>query len=226
MSLTRAHESCNHRRVGAFSSAFIARLDRVPIRGTFEAHLTVDTDRRAEFEALCAELGVAHVGIELPDGAHRAQPMTASYHRGELADVVVEIEALYAKLVARDFTVVRVKLEALASNDGVPVADEPGDGYFEFHVKMRVPEGEIPRLASIAAQHDARLSRNDRRRDADGVQRFVTLRCYHVGRASAEAKLDALVAALAGFTVAGTAREYTVYDSRIELDAGWLEPPA
>jgi len=29
-----------------------------------------------------------------------------------------------------------------------------------------------------------------------------------------------------GFDRAGIAREYTLYDSRIELDAGWLEPPA
>ena len=82
------------------------------MRGTFEAHLTVDTERSAEFEALCGELGVDHVGIELAEGVHRAQPMTASHHRGELADVMVEVEALRAKLVAAGFTVVRTKLEA------------------------------------------------------------------------------------------------------------------
>jgi len=33
-----------------------------------------------------------------------------------------------------------------------------------------------------------------------------------------------LLAALDGFDVRGVVREYTVYDSRIQLDQGWLEP--
>jgi len=213
--------------MGAFSSAFVARLDRLALRGTFEAHLTVDADRpdvRAGFAALCAELGVDHVGIELPQGEHRAQPMTASYHRGELTEVVREIDALHARLVERGFAVVRVKLEAVLGTDGLPT----DDGYYEFHVKVRVPElARLVDLAMIADRHDGRLSRNDRSRDDSGAQRFVTLRVYRSDRAAAEARLDALVEVLRanGFAIAGTAREYTIYDSRIELDAGWLGPP-
>jgi len=207
--------------------ALADRLSKLAIRGTFEAHLTVETDtpaRRAELDALCAELGVDHVGIELPAGVHRAQPMTASYHRGELAAVAGEIEALHARLVAAGFPVVRVKVEAALDNEGLPTAD----GYHEFHVKVRVPDpAALDALAALAASHGGRLSRNDRRRDDAGAQRFVTLRVYRSDRAAAEARLDALLAALAGagFEIAGTAREYTIYDSRIELDAGWLEPP-
>ena len=195
------------------------------IRGLFEAHLTVDTDRRADFEALCGELGVDCVGIELPDGVHRAQPMTASHHRGELPAVIGEVEALHARIVAAGFTIVRTKLEASASNEGVPPADDAG--YFEFHIKVRVDPMRLDALARIARSCGGRLSRNDRRRD-DLPQRFVTMRVYRATRAAADVQLDALLAALdaAGFDHAGIAREYTLYDSRIELDAGWLEPPA
>ena len=208
------------RRVPAFAPAFADRP--LAIRGGFEAHLTVDTDRKADFEVLCGELGVDCVGIELPDGAHRAQPMTASHHRGELAAVIGEVEALHARIVAAGFTIVRTKLEALASNEGVPPPDD--SGYFEFHVKVRVDPDRLDELARIAHAGGGRLSRNDRRTS----QRFVTMRVYRATRAAAEAQLDAMLAALdaAGFDHAGIAREYTLYDSRIELDAGWLEPPA
>lgn len=208
------------RWVPAFAPAFADRL--LAIRGGFEAHLTVDTDRRADFEALCGELGVDCVGIELRAGVHRAQPMTASHHRGELAAVIGEVEALHARIVAAGFTVVRTKLEAAAANEGVPPPDHPG--YFEFHVKLRVEPARLDELARIAQSCGGQLSRNDRRTG----QRFVTMRVYRATRVEAEAQLDALLAALelAGFDRAGIAREYTLYDSRIELDAGWLEPPA
>ena len=213
----------------AFAPGFADRP--LAIRGGFEAHLTVELsgDRRTDFEALCGELGVDCIGIELPDGVHRAQPMTASHHRGELADVIGEVEALHARIVAAGFTIVRTKLEASASNDGVPPPDD--DGYFEFHVKVRVDREQPARLVELgrlARACGGRLSRNDRRRDELASQRFVTMRVYRASRTIAEAQLDALLAALdaAGFDRASIAREYTLYDSRIELDAGWLEPPA
>ena len=117
------------------------------MRGAFEAHLTVDTDR-ADFAALCRELGVDHVGIELAEGVHRAQPMTASHHRGELADVMVEVEALRAKLVAAGFTVVRTKLEAAVDNEGIPTAG----GYYD-HIEPPKPlDLGIDGSSSINAQ--------------------------------------------------------------------------
>ena len=202
----------------AFAPAFVDRLPA--IRGGFEAHLTVDTDRPGDFAALCAELGVDHVAIELPEGVHRGQPMTASHHRGELAAVIDEVEALHARISAAGFTIVRTKLEAAANNEGVPLAE----GYFEFHVKVG---GERNReqndeLDTIAREHGGRLSRNGR-----SGSRFITQRVYRADLATAEAQLDGLLAALdaAAISPSGIAREYTIYDSRIELDAGWLEPP-
>ena len=181
------------------------------LAGSFEAHLTVDTDRGADFAALCTELGVDCVTIELTHGVHRAQPMTASHHRGELAVVVAEIAALQLRLESAGFVVVRAKIEAAADNPGVPLST----GYFEFHIKLRLVDG----VSAIAHAHGARLSNNGQR-----GTRFVTMRVYGASREVAEAKLAALLEALAPFEIAGVAREYTVYDSRIELDAGWLEP--
>ncbi len=194
-------------------------------RGTFEAHVTVDAgDRREAFAALCRELGVKCVLIELARGAHPSQPMTSSHHTGELATIATEIRALRDRLVAAGFPIRRVKLEADVTNEGVPVEapGEPGT-YFEFHAKVRLPVGDdaIAALRALCVAHGAHLSRND---VEPGVTRFVTMRVYEAGRDRAAATfaklLDALVAA--GHVVGATKAEYTIYDSRVELDAGWL----
>ena len=60
---------------------------------------------------------------------------------------------------------------------------------------------------------------------ADGFhERFVTQRCRAVGRWEASRRLHALVDDIKtlGFSVLETEEEFTVYDSNIDVDAGWL----
>lgn len=219
----------------AFPPQLVARLQATACRGSFEAHLTVDAEdlaRRARFERLCEELGVKCVLIELARGVHQSQPMTASYHRGELGSVLAEIEALHARLWAAGFAVVRVKLEAAAMNQGVPDTDDEAtrlDGYFEFHAKVRLPDAtdqaSIAILRAVCERRAAHLSRNDRKRDERGVaERFITQRVYGAGRPRATEAFDALLRDLAqaGHAVVSMKREYTLYDGKRELDAGWL----
>jgi hypothetical protein len=205
----------------AFAAEFVTRAAALALAGEFEAHLTLAAGSDVDaFAAACRELGVGCIAIELAAGAHAAQPMTASRHRGALAGVLGEVDALHAALVARGFAVARVKLEAAAAViDAPPVSG----GYFEFHVEVATDGGGLDALAGVAAGHGAHLSRNARR----AGHRFVTLRVYGAPRATAEVRLDALVAAVtaAGHAVTGCTREFTLYDSRAELDAGWLDPP-
>jgi hypothetical protein len=179
-------------------------------------------------------LGVKCVLIELARGVSRSQPMTASYHRGDLPAVMEEIEALHERLWQGGFPVLRVKLEAVATNPGVPVTDDEAaawpEGYFEFHAKLRLPAGaDLEPLRQLCDRHGAHLSRNDRKRDEDGgAERFVTLRVYRTGRERAAAAYEALLRDLAAaeFTVVSQQREFTIYDGRADLDAGWLGGPA
>jgi hypothetical protein len=270
--------------VGAFTTETAARLRALALRGRFEAHLTVDTDDAAAFDDACRALGVDCVLIALSEGAHRAQPMTASHHEGELARVLDEVDALHAALEARGLRIVRAKLEAHVENAGIPPSDADAaalGGYFEYHLKVKVGvlirgaprEPRDPALAkedliakiralgvevndhmssldaedvarikravedehlakkptaaqplrAIAVRHGAHVSANDRKPG----QRFVTLRVYRASLAEAESRLAALERAIAdaGFAITGTIREYTLADTRIELDAGWLDAP-
>jgi hypothetical protein len=191
------------------------------MRGSFEAHLTVEAatvERRAAFVSICAKLGVKCVLIELARGAHRSQPMTSSRHAGTQDEVMREVEALQTRLVAAGFPVTRVKVEAEVTNDGVPVdAPGPAGTYFEFHAKLATGD-DTDTLRACCLANGAHLSNNAVER---GV-RFVTMRVYEAGRAEARARFERLLAALSAWELVGTKAEFTVHDSRVELDAGWL----
>lgn len=202
--------------------AFVARVEALGwARMTVEAHLTVaaGTDRAA-FEAACRELDVKTVTIELAAGATAVQPMTSKHYAGTFGDIARDLDADHAALRARGFDIVRVKLETSAM-----AADEPVlGGYYEFHVEVgAATAAEIAAVSAIARARGAHLSRSARR---DHV-RFATLRVYGEPRASADARANGLIDALiaGGHVVVGCERELTIYDSRVELDAGWLEPP-
>lgn len=209
-------------------------MERAP---SFEAHLTVeapDAEAVARFEALCATRGLKCVVIELPEGAGPRQPMTARWHRGSWEQVRREVEDDAKALRALGLRVVRVKVEALASNPGVPrdafeAAREPAGRYFEFHVKVHLDAGEPTEpLRLLAEPFGARLSRNARKVHGDGrAERFVTMRVYGVGRDEAEERFEALLEALRrdGHVLSNMLREYTVLDTFGALDSAWLAPP-
>jgi hypothetical protein len=196
--------------------------------GAFEAHVTVRP--REGFRAACDRLGVKCVMIELPAGDTRAQPMTASVHRGELPEVQREVHAIARGLVAEGFEVVRTKIEALPHNADIPATDEAATrspaNYFEYHLKLVVPEGgDLAAVAAACEPHGARLSRNaHKRRDDGSEERFVTLR-VRAGKQTCDAKFVALEVAVEqvpGVRVVKRITEYTVYDSDLAVDRGWL----
>jgi inosine/xanthosine triphosphate pyrophosphatase family protein len=204
--------------------------------GAFEAHVTVrPPPDPAAFAASCDRLDVKCVMIELPVGERPAQPMTASVHRGELPEVQHEVHAIARALVADGFEVVRTKIEALPHNADIPESDEDAArtpaNYFEYHLKLVLPDGaDLAAIAAACEPHGARLSRNARtRRNATAEvggdeERFVTLR-VRSGRISANARFDALRAALEALPsvrVVKRISEYTVYDSDVGVDRGWL----
>jgi inosine/xanthosine triphosphate pyrophosphatase family protein len=194
--------------------------------GAFEAHVTVRP--RDGFRDACDRLGVKCVMIELPEGETRAQPMTASVHRGELPEVQREVHAIARALVADGFDVVRTKIEALPHNADIPASDDDAArapaNYFEYHLKLVVPAGaDLAAIAEICAPHGARLSRNaHKRRDDGSEERFVTLR-VRAGKQTSDARFAALEGDVErAARVVKRITEYTVYDSDLGVDRGWL----
>lgn len=203
--------------------------------GEFEVHVTVraaNAEALDRFRSWCLEHACKCVHIVLARGEHVDQPM-ATWRRGAttLPKVLVEAQQRTDDLARAAIAVVRVKIEAAADNEGVPqtdvdVADLHSANYFEHHVKLlRNAAAERELLVQTCTERGAHLSRNARRDNIRGQEvRFVTMRCYRVGRATAEQQLKCLLVELTslGENIIEVESEYTVYDSNMRLDAGWL----
>ncbi|WCD86294.1 hypothetical protein KPP03845_102640 [Streptomyces xanthophaeus] len=186
----------------------------------YETHVTVHCASGAELERLDAwagarELKVTH--IVLARGRMVSQPMLTLRDR-------TGHERLLPELRAAGFDPVRVKVETVPWTSDRP---GPGGGYFEHHLKLRLPPHyDRAALEDLAVRHSAHVSWNARRVLPDGGhERFVTQRCRGVPAERAGAACDALTAALgsAGYEIRSEEREFVLYDSDLSVDDGWIE---
>ncbi|KUP97518.1 nucleotidyl transferase AbiEii/AbiGii toxin family protein [Thermobifida cellulosilytica] len=203
--------------------------------GEFETHLTVSPlsgGDEQELERWAAGRGLKYTRILLDRGRHADQPMLTFTASGSLEEQRAAAERYAAELAGLGWPVVRTKIEAAPWNPGVPQTDEEAvanrpDQYFEHHVKLLLDDEDLDRVRGAVARHGAHLSRNARRRRADGRhERFVTQRGYRIGAQEAGRRLDELLAVLAdlGVAVLEVEREFVVLDDRLSLDAGWSTP--
>ena len=204
--------------------------------GDFETHVTVEPLGPTEldrFAQVCDELGVHAVLIELPRGAVRSQPMTRSNFRGTLPECHQSAITLANQLRKQGFAVSRIKIEAAPWNEDLPETDLhaqglPEENYFEYHVKLILAgETDLREILRVCELRGAHLSANAfKRRDDGRFERFVTLRCPGVGRATANQRAQDLEQSLraTGHEVGRMVCEYCVYDSNQNVDAEWLEP--
>jgi acyl transferase domain-containing protein len=185
----------------------------------FEVHVTLA--ETTGVEAWASARGHKFHDIVLDRGAHPSQPMVSVRTTGSLAGVQDRVAAAVGELAPWGVRRVKVEVEPrYAEQPGF--APEPGT-YFEHHVKLLVRADEdLAGLKGTVPRHHAHLSRNARRQRPDGREQFVTQRTYG-DRADARERLNALLAALSGWTVLSVEEEYVLSDSHVELDAGWLE---
>lgn len=217
----------------------------IDYRGIFESHVTVSGGPgAAPFKVICEELGVKTILIELnnpPTAASRdvelrPQLMTAAHHTGQsLYEVQLQAYGIARRFLKHGFVVERVKVEAMFSSEGVPDTDSDSlhkfspQNYFEFHIKVQLPlnNGEgYTALHTLLAHHKGHLSRNALNLvDGEYEHRFVTLRLYRVGRITAGALFEKCVADLVAnnYQLVSKMREYSVYDSNVLLDHGWID---
>ncbi|EGC38127.1 hypothetical protein DICPUDRAFT_149244 [Dictyostelium purpureum] len=122
--------------------------------------------------------------------------------------------------------------------------------YFEFHIKLLIPndkdinhnnnnnnindnnptiEGNnnLKLLKELMINHNGHLSRNSFKVHVEESyqERFVTLRMYSIGKETAMDRFESCKndLVLNKFNIASSHREYSIYDSNIGLDSGWIE---
>jgi len=202
--------------------------------GEFETHLTVCPDGSERIDTLRQwglDQGLKCVHIVLDRGETASQPMLTRRGKGTLSSELITSAQLRQALRREGFMVTRVKIEVPPWSQDVPQSrldapQHPSDRYFEHHLKLLLdPDADTAPLSALAEQYAARLSRNALKQREDGYQeRFITQRCWSVGRVEARLRLDALVSALMplGYPLLDIEEEFVVYDSNLAVDAGWL----
>ncbi|MFI5753805.1 hypothetical protein [Streptomyces sp. NPDC051569] len=210
-----------------FSTEFGASPRRDPgrtIEGEFETHLTVRADPPhavAALAAWAAAHGLRLTPVVLDRGRTPSQPVLTLLGRGTLAEQRHAADRCAERLATAGFAVLRTKVAAAPWNDGVPETDAeattlPAPCHFEHRVKLWLPiPYDTKRLAAVAEQHAAQVSRNARRVLPGGAQeRVVTQRARGVGRPAARARLDALLDGLiaAGYRPADVEEGFVLHD--------------
>jgi hypothetical protein len=203
--------------------------------GEFETHITVclnDSNRIENLQNWSRNHGLKCLHIVLDRGVTASQPMLTRRGRGNLTGELKIASDLCQSLDAEGFSVNRIKIEAATYNQSVPQSNaealhHSSNRYFEHHIKLLLePTVNLLSLREIAEQHSAHLSRNVLRIRSDNRhEQFVTQRCLAVGRINAQKQLQALLDGIAslGYPVIETEEEFVVYDSNLEIDAGWIQ---
>lgn len=215
------------------------------VTGSFEIHVFVapldpPLEIARAFTAACGDhMKALLLRLDYVDRGFVGVLQSSRYVKGDVATARAAAAEDAAILRAAGFEVIREKVEAVATCDGVPqdmgdAARSPPERYFEFHVLVDRPSGaldseDVVSLRGIAGEFARRLgtpvplSYNALK----PAQRFLNLRARGVGLAEAMGPVRGLqeaIAQLDGLVVKKVIAEYICFDSNRSVDNGWLEP--
>jgi hypothetical protein len=197
------------------------------ISGVFEIHISVDPEQIARLRLFTMKHKMKPILAVAQHGENPNQLMISKWTTGSVSVATERAKDIAAQLTDAGLRVVRVKVEAMASNAGVPQApnnDTSPSHYFEFHIKIPVADDrDWDELEKLASSHGCGVSFNAFK---DAVAALFTLRvAASRGYCVAEKMKDDLLAeiARAGFVAGGEVqREFSVLDTSPHYDAGWL----
>lgn len=203
-------------------------------KALYELHITVicEEARLADFQQTCSALGAKGLLIVLPKGEHQRQVQSGFHKYGSMAEVFDILKTQQDSFTKAGFTVVRSKVElklGTSFSKCVPLLSGicPNGQYFEFHLQVRLHYDRLAELEKVSSRHNAHLSRNAYKTDKELglVWQFLTLRFHDLGLDASQDRFHALRESLlaSNFEVVKTESEYAIYDSNVNVDAGWAE---
>ncbi|MGX9707249.1 hypothetical protein CLV36_101401 [Laceyella sediminis] len=191
----------------------------------FEFHITVNDLTLADKDAfveLCKSEQVKPLMIVLDKGNYINQPMcTGVIKRADFHEAKKEIDRIANVFQEHGFTVMRTKVETSPNEETYfhqPLTKHTKP-YFEWHGKVEVEDvAMVKRLCEGLGGHISRNSLN-----ANGKVRFITIREYK-SKETFYDRVQKIHAILQANEIALLKEQYElcIYDSREELDSGWL----
>lgn len=211
-------------------------MDR--IHGLFEIHITVDisTGLYKLWEYTNNNKGVKLIMAVADEGLCKDQYMISKWKNGNFSDVVNRALEMELDMISMDIKPIRVKVESMAHNNGVPATTSDyeslskskeimGRPYFEFHAKIELNSHTIKDLTTMLkgirytdtfVAHSINI--------CGSKVPLLTIRVYNHGRDYAiHAKDIVLTQIKTMFKIIGNIQqEFSVFDTNEEMDKGWL----
>lgn len=191
----------------------------------FEYHITVNDLSLAEKDAfvkLCQEEQVKPLMIVLDKGNYIHQPMfTGVIKSADFDEANREIDKMIAKFQENGYAIMRKKVETSPKHDMFfhhPITKH-FQPYYEWHGKVEVDD--VAMVRELCAGLGGHLSRNSL--NPNGRVRFVTVREYESKEKFYE-RVQKIYDVLKAHHIEFLKEQYElcIYDSKVELDSGWL----
>lgn len=191
----------------------------------FEFHVTLDDvaiEDKAAFIGICQAQQVKPLMIVLDKGNYIHQPMmTGVIQRPDFQAAKSEMDRIAAVFQEGGFTVVRKKVEISPKETAyfhAPIT-ERFKPYFEWHGKVEIED--VDGLKQLCKPSGGHISRNSL--NPNGKVRFVTVREYE-SEAQFYERVKQIHIALQEKQIAPVKEQFElcIYDSREELDSGWI----
>lgn len=217
------------------------------VTGVFEIHVFVEPldppdDRVEAFRAACTgapkPMKALLLELDYVGKGFVGVLQSSRYVEGDATSAREAARVDADVLRAAGFTVIREKVEALATDPGVPrdasdATRSPADRYFEFHLLIDgkdrpLSEDDMLGLRALSTEFAARFERPVplSYNALKPAQRFLNVRARACGLDEAMRPVDELARAIAArdLVVKKTIAEYICFDSNRAVDNGWLEP--
>lgn len=191
----------------------------------FEFHVTfndLQLKEKTAFIDLCQAEQVKPVLIVLDQGNYINQPMiTGIIRSADFPSANQEMDKIAATFQHNGFTIVRKKVEISPKEEAYfhqPIVKN-SKPYFEWHGKVQVDD--VAALRSLCEGHGGHISRNSL--NANGKVRFITVREYESPKQFYD-RVENIHTILQANQIELVKQQYElcIYDSREELDSGWI----
>ena len=196
------------------------------MRGLFEVHLITNPECQTKLFGFITNLNDKRLIRPRPTcanamyGDYPIQPMLTYWINGELKDVIETTNLIQSNMNDNLIPVIRTKIEAMAHNEGVP--NDCGDNhYFEFHFKVEISNTkDWNDIANLIVPYGGHLFYNPYSKTLNPI---VTIRRY-TSLTDLETIFNEVKNLLEEnkYVLTQPEKEYSVYDSNVELDKNWL----
>ncbi|AMQ10892.1 putative ankyrin repeat-containing protein [Brazilian marseillevirus] len=213
-----------------------------PIKGLFEIHVTVKNTNVPKLKIFCERNNLKAILACSGKGNDdcNSQVMISKWKSGVSCDVVSVANELSKEMAKVGLEVLRVKVEAMQSNEGVPNTKEESDKcirgcYFEFHLKypLKPTDNGMEGLEEAAKE----VAENIQSQCDFGIgvsmnifsaknHPLLTLRVMDSWKEEAVRIKDELLDGLKEFGYKsnnGIQQEWAFYDTNQNLDDGWIQ---